>query len=108
MTTLSNKRLNRTWTSRAAECSRWAAVVTTPRFFLSLALSYLTTHPRLLSMSFKKRAVFPDRPWGRGNNPKAAAGEFLKTDDRFVIDKDLESKVLITVAPDGYLKCVKD
>lgn len=51
---------------------------------------------------------FPDRPWGKGNNPKIAVWEFLKNDDRFVIDKDIENKLLITVAPDGYLKCIKD
>ena len=51
---------------------------------------------------------FPDRPWGKGNNPKTAVWEFLKQSDRFEIDKDIEAKLLITVAPDGYLKCVKD
>jgi cephalosporin hydroxylase len=48
-----------------------------------------------------------DRPWGPGNNPKTAVWEFLKTNDRFVIDKDIETKILITSAPDGYLRCVK-
>jgi cephalosporin hydroxylase len=51
---------------------------------------------------------FPDRPWSKGNNPKTAVWEFLKTNDRFVSDKDIENKLLITVAPDGYLKCIKD
>lgn len=51
---------------------------------------------------------FPDRPWGKGNNPKTAVHEFLKTNDRFIVDKEIENKLLITVAPDGYLKCVKD
>lgn len=51
---------------------------------------------------------FPDRPWSKGNNPKTAVREFLKANDRFVIDKDMENKLLITVAPDGYLKCVKE
>lgn len=51
---------------------------------------------------------FPNRPWGKGNNPKTAVREFLKTNDRFEIDKEIENKLLITVAPDGYLKCVKD
>ncbi len=51
---------------------------------------------------------FPDRPWGKGNNPKTAVWEFLKTNDRFEIDKEIEGKLLITVAPDGYLKCVKE
>jgi len=52
--------------------------------------------------------AYPDRPWGKGNNPKTAVWEFLKKNDRFVIDKDIENKLLITVAPDGYLKCIKD
>ncbi|MBT9138990.1 MAG: Rhamnosyl O-methyltransferase [Syntrophomonadaceae bacterium] len=51
---------------------------------------------------------FPDRPWGKGNNPKTAVWEFLKINDRFEIDKEIENKLLITVAPDGYLKCIKD
>jgi cephalosporin hydroxylase len=51
---------------------------------------------------------FPDRPWGKGDNPKTAVWEFLKTNKRFEIDKNMEAKLLITVAPDGYLKCVED
>jgi cephalosporin hydroxylase len=51
---------------------------------------------------------FPDRSWGQGNNPKTAVWEFLKTNDRFVVDEQLENKLLITVAPNGYLKCIKD
>jgi cephalosporin hydroxylase len=49
-----------------------------------------------------------DRPWGPGNNPKTAVREFLKTTDRFEIDEDIPNKFLITVAPDGYLRCVKE
>lgn len=45
-----------------------------------------------------------DRPWGKGNNPKTAVWEFLKKTDQFEIDKAIEAKILITVAPDGYLK----
>jgi cephalosporin hydroxylase len=51
---------------------------------------------------------FPDRPWGKGDNPKTAVWEFLQRTDRFVIDEEYNSKLLITVAPDGYLRCVKD
>ncbi|MBT9138966.1 MAG: Rhamnosyl O-methyltransferase [Syntrophomonadaceae bacterium] len=51
---------------------------------------------------------FPDRSWGKGNNPKTAVREFLKTNNRFEIDKEIENKLIITVAPDGYLKCIKD
>jgi cephalosporin hydroxylase len=62
--------------------------------------------------------MFPDRPWGRGNNPKTAVWEYmgrLANEGRkafdgnplvLQIDKDLESKLLITVAPDGYLRRV--
>ncbi len=51
---------------------------------------------------------FPDRPWGKGNNPKTAVWEFLESTNRFEIDKELENKLLITVAPDGFLKCLLD
>jgi len=50
---------------------------------------------------------FPDRPWGKGNNPKTAVWEFFKTNNRFEIDNKMENKLQITVAPNGYLKCVK-
>jgi cephalosporin hydroxylase len=51
---------------------------------------------------------FQDRPWGKGNNPKTAVRKFLETSSRFVIDKEVENKLLITVAPDGYLRCIGD
>lgn len=63
--------------------------------------------------------MFPDRPWGKGNNPKTAVREYLrrlKEEGRtaadgaplhFEIDKMIENKLLITVAPDGYLKRIR-
>jgi len=48
-----------------------------------------------------------DRPWGKGNNPKTAVWEYLKTHDEFEIDHSIQNKLLITVAPDGYLKRVR-
>jgi cephalosporin hydroxylase len=48
----------------------------------------------------------PDRPWGPGNNPKTAVWEYLKSHPEFEIDKSIQHKLLITVAPDGYLKRV--
>lgn len=47
-----------------------------------------------------------ERPWGPGNNAKTAVWEFLKTHPEFAIDKQIENKLQITVAPDGYLKRV--
>ena len=51
--------------------------------------------------------IFPDRPWGKGNNSKTAIKEFLKSHKEFEIDKSIQNKLLITVAPDGYLKRVR-
>ena len=51
--------------------------------------------------------LFPDRPWEPGNNPKTAANEFLKNDDRFCRDPEWESKLQVTVAPGGFLLRVK-
>jgi cephalosporin hydroxylase len=59
---------------------------------------------------------FPNRPWGPGDNPKTALHEYLKLlEDQnltaidgeklnFSVDKNIESKIQITVGPDGYLK----
>lgn len=50
---------------------------------------------------------YSDRPWDKGNNPKTAVWEFLKEQDDFIIDKSIEYKLSITLAPDGYLKRIK-
>lgn len=62
--------------------------------------------------------MFPTRPWSKGNNPKTAVWEYMrelgeypiKAADgaplKFEIDKAIENKLLITVAPDGYLRRV--
>lgn len=56
-----------------------------------------------------------DRPWGKGNSPKSAIFSylsFLKNDERTAIDGDrlslsidqnIDNKLLISVAPQGYL-----
>jgi cephalosporin hydroxylase len=50
---------------------------------------------------------FVDRPWGKGDNPKTAVAEFLKTNSDFVVDYAIDEKLLISVAPGGYLRRVK-
>lgn len=50
---------------------------------------------------------YPDRPWCKGNNPKTAVFEFLKNSSSFEIDTIIQEKLLITAAPDGYLKRVE-
>ena len=64
-------------------------------------------------------AMFPDRPWGKGDNPKTAVWEYLRllgsegrkasdgADLALEIDRTIEGKLLITVAPDGYLKRIE-
>jgi cephalosporin hydroxylase len=44
-----------------------------------------------------------ERPWGPGNSPKSALIKYLEGSSEFKIDKDIEDKLLITVAPDGWL-----
>jgi cephalosporin hydroxylase len=60
--------------------------------------------------------MYPDRPWGKGDNPKTAVWEYLRRlqgEGRLAADgcplalninHDIEAKLLITVAPDGYLR----
>jgi len=50
------------------------------------------------------KQFFENRPWDVGNNPKTAVWEFLQTNPEFQIDQSLNNKLLISVAPDGYLK----
>lgn len=64
------------------------------------------------------KAMFPNRTWGPGNNPKTAVWEYLRLLDadgrlgadgaplQFEIDRSIQNKLLITVAPDGYLRRV--
>ncbi|OCR24703.1 cephalosporin hydroxylase [Pseudomonas syringae] len=51
--------------------------------------------------------AFPDRPWGKGDNPKTAVRAYLKENRDFVIDEAIHNKLLITVARDGYLRRIR-
>lgn len=48
--------------------------------------------------------VFPGRPWSPGNSPKTAAREYLKTHPEFAADREIQHRLLITSAPEGFLK----
>lgn len=48
--------------------------------------------------------MYPDRPWGPGDNPKTAVWKYLETHPEFEIDRTIQDKLQITVAPDGFLK----
>jgi cephalosporin hydroxylase len=47
------------------------------------------------------------RPWGIGDNPLTALNTFIAENPQFEIDKSINNKLLISVAPDGYLKRIK-
>ena len=47
---------------------------------------------------------FDDRPWDVGNNPKTAVNEWIKSHPDFEIDDSIDEKLMISVAPGGYLK----
>ena len=51
---------------------------------------------------------FRNRPWNKTDNPKTAVREFLRANRRFVVDRAVEDKLLITVAREGYLRCIED
>jgi cephalosporin hydroxylase len=51
--------------------------------------------------------MYPDRTWGPGDNPKSAVWAYLKNHSEFEIDANIDNKLLISVAPQGYLKRVK-
>ena len=48
--------------------------------------------------------MFPNRPWNPGNNPKTAVNDFLESHPEFEVDTHIDSKLLMSVAPSGYLK----
>lgn len=50
--------------------------------------------------------MFPNRPWGPGNNPKTALRAWIGKHPEFVVDRSIEHKLLATVAPEGFLKRV--
>ena len=51
--------------------------------------------------------TYPDRPWGPGDNPMTAVRDYLKSHPEFEIDRSIDHKLLISVAPQGYLKRVR-
>lgn len=67
--------------------------------------SYLVVFDTIVE--FLPKGFFSDRPWSVGDNPRTAITEFLKKRDDFVIQKQIDNKLLVSVAPDGYLKRVK-
>jgi len=51
--------------------------------------------------------LFANKSWCKGNNPKTAVRCFLDSQDNFIIDKNINDKLITSVAPEGYLKKIK-
>lgn len=50
------------------------------------------------------RTIPKEKNWGKGNNPKSALDEFLKTNKKFIIDSYYHEKAWMTSAPSGIIK----
>ena len=48
--------------------------------------------------------VYRDRPWGTKQQSEDCRKKFLSQNNKFIIDKDIYNRYLITVSKDGYLK----
>ncbi len=55
-------------------------------------------------IEYMPKGFFKNRPWDKGNNPATAVRLFLKTNKTFIADREIDNKLLISVAPGGYLK----
>ena len=60
------------------------------------------------SVAVLSPAFSTNRPWNQHRNPQSALDEFLRTTDRFIVDQEINDKLLLTDAPGGYLLCTKD
>lgn len=52
--------------------------------------------------------MYPDRPWGPGDNPKTAVEEYLRSHPEFEVDHQMDDKLLVSVAPGGYLRRARE
>ena len=69
--------------------------------------SYLIVFDTVIEDIPENIAKKSKRLWGKGNSPKSVVKEFLKNNSRFIIDNSIQNKLQISVAPSGYLKCIK-
>jgi len=80
-----------------AELEAYAPMVTTGSYLVVLDTC----------VEFMPADAFPDRPWSRGNSPHTALRAFLAKTDRFEIDPSIHDKLQVTVARDGFLRCIR-
>ncbi|MFA4933768.1 MAG: cephalosporin hydroxylase family protein [Candidatus Omnitrophota bacterium] len=58
-------------------------------------------------IEFFPKGYYSNRPWDVGNNTMTALKEFLRNNRKFVVDKTINEKLVITEGIDGYLKRIK-
>lgn len=51
--------------------------------------------------------LYPQRPWGPGDNPRTAVRQYLESHAEFEVDRRIDHKLLISVAPGGYLRRIR-
>lgn len=71
--------------------------------FVSIG-SYLVVYDTIVEFG---DAVYPNRPWGKGNNPYTAVQKYLMSHDDFENDSIIEQKSILTSCPGGWLKRIK-
>ena len=52
-------------------------------------------------------AFCQNRPWGKKNSPQSAIEKFLKTNSTFEVDHSINDKLILSMAPGGFLKKIK-
>lgn len=50
---------------------------------------------------------FPNRPWDVGNSPLSAVNAWLPDHPEFEVDDALQARLMVTVAPQGFLRRVR-
>jgi len=51
--------------------------------------------------------MYPDRPWGPGNSPRSAVIDYIEKHSEFEVATHIDNKLLISVAPGGYLHRIR-
>ncbi len=66
--------------------------------------SYCIVYDTIIEIMPKN--YYKNRNWDKGNNPFTAVKSFLKKNKKFIIDKKIQKKLIITAGIDGYLRRV--
>lgn len=51
--------------------------------------------------------MYPNRPWAPGDNPLTAVRTYLSENNDFMVDHDVDARLMISVAKGGFLKKIR-